>query len=98
MGHKIWVAPAVLRGKAGTIRGLARSYGDAYRKIYVQVDSLRSTWRGADNDAFTVQIEGFRQDLDDMRTLMMQCADFLDTSADEYARLQEDAKRRASGL
>lgn len=98
MGRRVNVSPEVLASKASTIRNLSKRYQHAYQRIYRQVDGLRAGWRGADNDAFTAQIQGFRQEFDDMTELMEQCALFLETSAAEYSKVQEDAIKRASRL
>ena len=98
MGRKVRVAPEVLASKAEVLGRLSEKYKVAYARVYSEVDRMKAGWRGADNDAYTRQIEGFRHDFEDMATLMAQCAGFLRSSAEAYSKVQDDIHNRASGL
>ena len=66
MAQRIMVTPELLESTASEIEGLANEYKAQYNELYTTTGNLASTWSGADNVAFINQIEGFKDDLENM--------------------------------
>lgn len=98
MSKSIRVEPARLEAAAGKIDNQAAEYKKLYEQLYTEVDSMSSAWQGADNLAFTSQIEGFRDDFNAMYTLMTQYAEFLKNSAASYRETQNEVVTQAKKL
>ncbi|MCD1257382.1 WXG100 family type VII secretion target [Paenibacillus athensensis] len=90
MGRKIVVDPVKLEAAAKQMTAQADDYKSLYEKLYSEVGGLKAGWDGVDNQAFVAQIEGFREDFQNMMTLMTQYAEFLTTSAATYKRTQTE--------
>lgn len=98
MGQKIVVTPEMLESAASSIESLANEYKAQYTELYSTTGSLASTWTGADNQAFTNQIDGFREDLEKMYTLMNRYAEYLRTTAKAYRETQDSIIKQAKSL
>lgn len=98
MARTIQVTPEQLVSAAGRIEGLAADYKTQYDALYNETNSMASTWQGKDNVAFVDQIDGFKDDFDKMRRLMLDYADFLRKSAKAYRDTQEDVVKAAQKL
>lgn len=98
MAQKILVTPEMLEQAAASIEGLANEYKGQYTELYSTTGSLAQTWSGADNVAFTNQIEGFKDDLEKMYTLMNRYAEYLRTTAKAYRETQENVIKQAKAL
>ena len=94
----ILVTPEVLETTASSIKGLADEYRAQYTELYSQTDALATTWSGADNAAFKNQIDGFKDDLEKMYTLMNNYAEYLKTTAKAYRETQQTIADRARAL
>ena len=95
---KIMVDPAKLKTAAGKMESLASNYESLYRQLYVNIDGMAKAWQGKDNIAYTTQIEGFRDDLAQMKKLMDDYAAFLKQSAQAYTQTQEQIASQAKTL
>jgi len=93
---KIVVTPTELIAAADAIENLAGDYAQNYTALFSDVSALQSAWQGKDNQRFTSQIEGFRNDFDRMRELMSEYANFLKNAAITYTNTQ-DAVTEAAG-
>ena len=98
MGTLIKVDPAKLKAAATEIDNLAADYQRAYEQLYTEVQNLAQTWQGKDNLAFTNQIEGFQDDFQKMQNLMIQYAEYLNTTAQNYQDTQDDRVTQAQRL
>jgi WXG100 family type VII secretion target len=98
MGNRIVVDPAQLNSVASRIDAQAAEYRKLYNKLFSDVGAMRAAWQGRDNQAFTTQIEGFRQDFEMMAKLMDEYSQFLKTSAATYQRAQDDTVNAAQRL
>lgn len=90
MSRKIRVAPEYLRQTSQKITQQAEQYKSYYESMYREIDSMAGSWSGADNQAFTAQIQGFLPDLRQMYQLMTEYSDFLNRSAQVYERVQNE--------
>lgn len=98
MAQKILVTPEMLEQAATSIESLANEYKAQYTELYSTTGSLASTWSGADNVAFVNQIEGFKDDLEKMYTLMNRYAQYLRTTAKSYRDTQDSIIKQAKSL
>lgn len=98
MGNKIQVDPAQLNSTASRIDSQVAEYRKLYNKLFSDTAAMKAAWQGKDNQAFTNQIEGFRQDFDLMAKLMDEYSQFLKTSATTYQKAQEDTVSAAQKL
>lgn len=98
MARDIQVTPELLETAAGRIEGLAQDYKRQYDALYSETDAMKATWDGKDNQAFTTQIAGFKDDFEKMHTLMNNYADFLRKSAKAYRDTQDAVMNEARKL
>lgn len=95
---KIIVETAQLDAASAKVGELTGTYKGEYEKLYKLVEELQASWAGADNTAYTTQIEGFRDDFEKMYTLMTDYSDFLKTTAKRYRDTQDERKTAAAKL
>ncbi len=98
MAVKIVVQPKELEKAAANIESMAADYESYYTSLYGEVDSMAAVYQGADSDAFINQIKGFQDDFQNMKTLMMQYAEFLRNAAKLYTETQQDRVTQAQQL
>lgn len=98
MTRSIKVNPAQLNTAAAQIDALVAEYRKLYGKLYGDVGTMQAAWQGVDNQAFTTQIEGFRQDFDEMARLMDQYAQFLKQASKTYQEAQDNTVAGARRL
>lgn len=98
MAKIIEVTPELLRTTASQIESLANDYKTQYDNFYKETNAMASTWSGKDNVAYINQIDGFKDDLQKMYTLMNDYADFLRKSAKAYDDTQTDVVNKAKSL
>ena len=95
---KIVVTPQELTNAAVAIEGLAGDYSQIYTALFSDVGALQSAWQGKDNQAFTTQIEGFKNDFEMMKELMDEYATFLRNAATNYTNTQNAIVEAAGRL
>lgn len=98
MAQTIKVTPEMLESAASSIEGLANEYKGQYNELYSTTGSLAQSWSGDDNVAFVNQIDGFKDDLEKMYTLMNRYAEYLRTTAKAYRQTQEAIVKQAKTL
>lgn len=98
---KIIVDTSRLDSAASTVEGKADIYNTNYTKLYQLVQNLKTSFDGADYQAFSTQIEGFRDDFQRMEKLMRDYAAYLRKTAATYRETQSsiaaEAKRLSQG-
>lgn len=95
---KIMVDPTRLETVGSKIEEQTADYSKMYQQLFTEVQAMKKAWQGADNIAYTTQIEGFREDLEKMKKLLEQYSIFLKESAKIYKRTQEDVISKAKTL
>lgn len=98
MARSITVDPAKLEAAAASMDQQAADYKTVYEQLYTEVSSMKAAWDGADNAAFTSQIEGFKDDFQRMYQLMLDYSDYLKKSAAAYRNTQNDVITQAKAL
>lgn len=90
MARTIIVEPEKLESAATQIDTDASEYKKVFEQLFTEVNAMGAAWQGADNIAYTTQIEGFRDDFEAMYTLMTQYSQFLKEAAKTYKATQSD--------
>lgn len=98
MAEIIKVDPEALDTAAKDIDTLSGNYDGKVNEFYKLVEDLKSTWAGADNDAFSKKMEEFRDDFTKLKEEMDQYAQHLRNAAANYRNTQDDAVKRANAL
>jgi WXG100 family type VII secretion target len=98
MARTIKVDPAQLSATASQVESAAGEYRKLYNKLFTDVGGMRAAWQGADNQAFTQQIEGFRQDFEMMAKLMDEYGTFLRNASKTYQQTQDEIVSQAQRL
>ena len=98
---RIIVESSRLDSTAAQVDRLSDTYESEYKALFGTVRELKSAWDGTDNQAFTDQIEGFRDDFERMTRLMREYASYLRKTAETYRETQtevaNDARRLSQG-
>lgn len=94
---QIVVDTSRLDSTAAQVDKLADSYESEYIALFGTVKDIRE-WGGKDNEAFTTQIEGFRDDFQRMTQLMRDYAAFLRKAAAAYRETQDNIASQAKTL
>lgn len=95
---QIIVETAQLDSTASRVEQLAGDYRSEYTSLFSLIASLKSSWDGEDNVAFTNQIEGFRDDFQRMEQLMRDYAAYLRKAAQTYRDTQDSVAAQAKTL
>ncbi len=98
MATTIKVTPQDLQNASGQISSLAGEYKSEYEALFREVHEMQGKWDGQDNTAYTKQVDGFRDDFDNMYKLMIQYSEYLKSTAKAYADAQENIKSAATTL
>lgn len=98
MARQIEVTPEQLDIAARAIDGLASDYESQYKALFSASNAMASTWSGKDNQAFTSQIEGFKDDFEKMKKLMNDYAEYLRVTAKAYRDTQDAVVAEAKKL
>lgn len=92
------VETADLRKSAEFINDKTARYEAEYAKIYSEIANLRISWQGLSSDTFNKQIEGYRNDFDELARVLKSYAEFLKTTAEKIERTENAIKDAAGNL
>ncbi len=95
---KIVVSTDDLDRAAKEVASKASDYEQNYNALYNLVNDLKSAWAGTDNNAYTDQINGFKNDFQKMKQLMDEYSEFLSNTAATYRQTQEEIAAKAKTL
>lgn len=95
---QIIVDTAQLDTTAARVDTMAGEYENSYTALFNVVQEMQNAWAGEDNVAFTNQIEGFRNDFQNMKQLMRDYAAYLRKSAAAYRETQDNIASTAKTL
>lgn len=75
------------------------SYNTEWGKLYTEVQDLTSTlWQGIASEQFNKQLEGYRNDFQELATTLESFVEFLKTSASGYEGTEDEIRSAASAL
>lgn len=98
MANAIKVTPEELLRMASNLEGWTDNYQACYSRIYNVVNELTGTWGGEAQTTYYNQIEGFRNDFDNLYMLFNKYASYLRTTAQKYQEAENNIKQAASSL
>lgn len=84
--------------QTGGIADLAKDYEKEYKALFDRVSNMKGKWDGQDNQNYTDQVEGFRDDFEKMKSLMDQYSEYLKNTAQAYINTQNEIAKTAKGL
>ncbi|WP_105614143.1 WXG100 family type VII secretion target [Vallitalea okinawensis] len=85
-----------LRNSSQMIEDKTARYEAEYAKIYTEIANLRVNWQGQSSDAFNKQIEGYRNDFQELATILRSYSEFLRMTAERIEKT-ENALKDATG-
>lgn len=94
----IKVTPQELQTASSQITSLANSYEKEYKALFDRIHNMKGKWDGQDNQNYTDQVEGFRDDFEKMKSLMDQYSEYLKNTAQAYTDTQNEIAQTAKGL
>ncbi len=96
--RNITVTPAELIACASRMEENRAGYDQYVRDLYDTVGNLQAHWQGADNSAFTSEIQRYESTLRTLSVLCSQYSDFLRSSANAYETTQQELTSMAGKL
>lgn len=95
--QKKWeVTTEEVRRSASLIKTKTEDYQTAYNKLYAELTDMKGVhWSGVANDAFNTQLEGFRNDFEDMTEVLLSYSQYLETAAKNYEDTEEEIRSAA---
>lgn len=94
----IYVESEELDATASKMEDANNSYQHNCNLLFQTVESLKNSWQGKDNIAFSMQIQKYESDFKELSILCTQYIEFLRHSAAAYREMQEDLAAQASHL
>lgn len=98
MGAVFKVETRDLRRSATLIEEKTARYDAEWAKIYTEIANLRVDWQGQSSDEFNKQIEGYRNDFQELSKILTSYKEFLVSTADRIEKAEEQMKQSASQL
>lgn len=96
--RKITVEPEQLISIAGRMDDDNQEYVRLYTQLFELIDSVPSSWRGIDMEAFVTQVSSYQDSCRQLSFLCSMYTDFLRTAANSYRDVQEELRNRALRL
>ncbi len=97
-GANFTVETADLRKSASVIEEKTARYDAEWAKIYLEIANLRVEWQGQSSDQFNKQIEGYRNDFEELAKILRSYSEFLKTTADRIEKTENGVKDSAGQL
>ena len=98
MARSIMVDPAKLETASQKMDAQSAEYEKIYNQLFTEVQGMKAAWDGVDNQAFVGQIEGFRDNFQQMEKLLNDYSEFLKLSAKTYRNTQNEVLNAAKRL
>ena len=99
MANEWAVTTERLVASANVIEEKTANYNSEWAKLYTELQNLKSAqWQGIAGDTFNTQLEGYRNDFEEMSKVLLNYATFLKNAAENYVKTEEALKDAASNL
>lgn len=98
MAGKISVTPGELKTSAGRVDSSIKNYVSLYKKLYQEINGMKSSWSGEANQSYIKQIEGFEQEFENLKKVLENYVEFLQKSAKVYEDTETNIKDAAKKL
>jgi WXG100 family type VII secretion target len=89
MATLIKAIPEELLQHANKLDGQIERYVNIVRTVYTQRDNLNALAAGEAHTNFSQRLEGFRDDLNSMQTLLMKYSEYIKTAANLYLQTEQ---------
>lgn len=97
-GNKFSVETGSLKKSAQLITDKTARYEAEVAKLYSEVAALRVAWQSQASDTFNKQIEGYRNDFQELSKILKSYSDFLSKTAERYEKTEQALNDAASSL
>jgi len=88
-----------LENSAQIIEDKTRAYNTEWNKLYTEIENLKSAqWKGIASDTFNKKLEGYRNDFEEMSTILTSYVEFLRSAAKNYETTENTLKDEAESL
>lgn len=98
MANGIRVNPGELRSSGSRVRGIAGAYQSKVNDIFQEIENLQAVWQGADNLAYTEQLNSYKGNIIAVGNATDNYGIFLIETANRLQRLQADNAEGATRL
>jgi len=98
MAAKISVTPEELISSAKKVQGEIGKYVNLYKKLYQEVDGMKTNWSGEANREYAAQIEAFKPEFEKLKSVLDNYVEFLEKSAQVYEKTEANIKDGAGKL
>lgn len=95
---KFKVTTEELKKSSGVIMDKTSRYEAEYAKIYAEIANLRVEWQGQASDTFNKQIEGYRNDFQELSKILKSYSEFLKNTAENIEKTEENLANQARQL
>jgi len=95
MTDLIKVTPELLEQQAKKLDGQTLQYVSTYTKILQAKDDMMGRWSGETNQSYCRQLEGFRNDFEELAKLFRQYADYIRYAAARYRETEQTLAQEA---
>lgn len=88
-----------LESSATVVEEKTAKYNTEWAKLYTELQNLRSAqWQGIASDALNTQLEGCRNDFEEMSKVLTSYVEFLRSAATNYKNTEEALRDAAGNL
>jgi len=93
----IKVNSTVMRDKASGFKAVSSSIKTFTSEMTNEIESLRSTWEGESAETLVNKFKGLSDDFEEICNTINQYAEFLETAAESYDKVETSVTRDAEG-
>lgn len=98
MGVKIVVDTQHLLPASNSITEKANTYRQIKDNLFHEINYMGSNWQGSDNLAFVNQVNGFKDDFDQLHAILLQYAEMLQLVDKEYQKAISESLSIANSI
>ena len=93
----IKVNSTVMRDKASGFKTVSSSIKTFTSEMTNEIDSLKSTWEGESAETLVNKFKGLSDDFEEICNTINQYAEFLETAAESYDKVESSVTQGAEG-
>ncbi len=98
MAVSMRVETGELKKSANIIEDKTARYTAEWTKIYTEIASLNVDWKGQSSEMFNKQIEGYRNDFQELGNILKSYTEYLKITADTIEKNEQTLQEAANGL
>lgn len=96
--NQMAVNTAEIRSAVGSITTLKDNYHTYWTEVFNQFANIDANWDGDDNAEFNDKVNSFKLDFEAMDQYFENLIQFLNATAEEYDRAEQERKQAAGAL